>query len=101
MWLTVLECPGSLLNQRQGQGRAAHAELDRWESLVRHGDLPGPHRVLTRLDRLEHAMAPLPVIQHSRAGLLGVQPGDNSIRIWSLSSRMYVRSSWAHPSGSR
>jgi transcriptional regulator with XRE-family HTH domain len=32
-------------------GQPHSRNLDRWESLVRHGDVPGLHRVLTGLDR--------------------------------------------------
>jgi hypothetical protein len=32
-------------------GQPHNRNLDRWQSLVRHGDVPGLHRVLTGLDR--------------------------------------------------
>lgn len=33
------------------RGQPHVRNLDRWDSLIRHGDLPGIHRVLTGLDR--------------------------------------------------
>jgi transcriptional regulator with XRE-family HTH domain len=49
-WRPVIE---RNLGQLRGSvtGPPHSRNLDRWESLVRDGDVPGPHRVLTGLDR--------------------------------------------------
>jgi hypothetical protein len=33
------------------RGQPHERNLDRWESLLDHGDIPGIHRILTGLDR--------------------------------------------------
>ncbi|MFI6361364.1 helix-turn-helix domain-containing protein [Nocardia sp. NPDC050630] len=58
-------------------GQPHERNLDRWESLIKRGDVPGIHRVLTGLDRDSIEMrevSPLSGLlsQHERADVLGL-----------------------------